>query len=224
VIIFDCDGVLIDSEPLSSRVSAEELTRSGYPISAKEVAERFTGMSDASMFTAIERQIAQSLPADLDGRIHHRLMDVFRRELQAVPGVHDVLDQLDRDGRTYCVASSSTPERLRTTLGHVGLYERFPAVFSAAMVKNGKPAPDLFLYAASVMMVAPGDCIVIEDSVPGVTAARAAGMAVLGFCGASHCPDGHDRELRAVGAAATFTDMIALPKLLQDLAPNWNAM
>ena len=224
VIIFDCDGVLIDSEPLACRVSAEELSRAGFSISAGEVARRFTGMSDAGMFAAIERETGRPLPGDLDERIHDRLMAVFRRELEAVEGVRGVLDHLDETGRRYCVASSSTPERLRTSLGQVGLFDRFAAVFSASMVTRGKPAPDLFLFAAQNMAVAPADCIVIEDSVPGVTAARAAGMTAIGFFGAGHCLAGHDRSLTEAGAAAVFDDMAGLPVLLQELTEVQNVV
>jgi beta-phosphoglucomutase-like phosphatase (HAD superfamily) len=113
------------------------------------------------------------------------------------------------------VASSSQPERLRHTLGVTGLWPHFePYVFSATMVRNGKPAPDLFLYAAEKMGAVPRDCVVIEDSRAGVAAGRAAGMRVLGFTGASHCAPGHDARLREAGADAVFTDMRRLPELL----------
>jgi HAD superfamily hydrolase (TIGR01509 family) len=214
MIIFDCDGVLIDSEPLACRVVAEELTGAGFPFDADEVADRFTGMSDVAMYRTIEEEAGRRLPSDLGRRIHDSLMQAFRRELKAIEGIHLVLDGLDAAGRPYCVASSSTPERLRVTLGHVGLIDRFAAIFSASMVERGKPAPDLFLHAAQTMAVPAAACIVVEDSVAGVTAARAAGMRALGFCGASHCGPGHGDMLRQAGAVAVFDDMACLPDLL----------
>jgi len=157
LIIFDCDGVLIDSELLSSRAAAEELTRAGFPFSAADVGARFTGMSDVSMYAAIEREAGRSLPRDLGRRVHERLMAAFRLELQAIDGIHQVLDNLDSMGARYCVASSSTPQRLDVTLNHVGLHDRFAAIFSASMVERGKPAPDLFLHAAAEMGAVPGE-------------------------------------------------------------------
>ena len=224
LVIFDCDGVLIDSEPLSSRVAAEELTRAGFSFSADEVGARFTGMSDASMYAAIEQKAGRLLPSDLDARIHERLMAAFKRELAAIDGIHHVLDQFDAEDVKYCVASSSTPDRLNVTLRHVGLYDRFAGVFSASMVDRGKPAPDLFLHAARDMAVPPGCCVVVEDSVAGVSAARAADMAVLGFSGGGHCLDGHDGILIKAGADRVFDDMTRLPSLLRGLPETQNVV
>jgi HAD superfamily hydrolase (TIGR01509 family) len=224
LIIFDCDGVLIDSEPLSIRIESEELTRAGFPYSASEIGARFTGMSEVSMYAAIEQDAGRPLPSDLNRRVHERLMAAFRRELVAIDGIHDVLDHLDAIGIHYCVASSSTPERLDITLNHVGLRDRFAAIFSATMVKRGKPAPDLFLYAAANMDVAPGRCVVVEDSVAGVTAARAAGMAVVGFSGGGHCLAGHDEMLTGAGADKVAGNMGRLPGLLHGLLGTQNVV
>ncbi len=224
LIIFDCDGVLIDSEPLSARVSAEELTLAGFPFDAEEVDARFTGMSDVNMYATIEREFGRSLPDDLDDRINTRLMAAFAQELVAINGICQVLDRLDGEHRRYCVASSSTPQRLSTTLRHVGLYRRFGAIFSASMVERGKPAPDLFLHAARDMGVPPGACFVVEDSVAGVTAAQAAGMVALGFDGGSHCKAGHARNLTNAGANVVFSDMMHLPDLLENLPQTQNVV
>ena len=224
LVIFDCDGVLIDSEPLSCVATSIELHEAGFPLSADVIAERFTGMSNASMLAAIEEEAGRPMPDDMAERLHEREMALLREDLEAVPQIADVLDHLDISGVAYCVASSSTPERLKVTLGHVGLYDRFPKVLSATMVKNGKPAPDLFLLAAREMAVPPDACIVIEDSVPGVCGARAAGMIALGFCGASHCRPGHGDDLMAAGAKMTFEAMRDLPDLLSTLLPRANVV
>lgn len=224
LIVFDCDGVLIDSEPLSCVATSVELHEAGFPISAEVIAERFTGMSNASMLAAIEEEIGRPMPEDMAERLHDREMALLREDLEAVAHVADVLDHLDASGVAYCVASSSTPERLEVTLGHVGLYDRFPKVLSATMVENGKPAPDLFLLAAREMAVSPDACIVIEDSVAGVRGGRAAGMTVLGFCGASHCRPGHGDDLLAAGAKSTFDAMRDLPDLLSTLLPRANVV
>lgn len=222
LIIFDCDGVLIDSELLSCRVTAEELNKDGFMLDPDEVRVRFTGMSDASMWRIIEQESGRSLSSDIGERVHNRLMEAFTSELQAIDGINRLLDDLDDLGTKYCVASSSTPERLDVTLNHVGLYDRFPAIFSATMVKRGKPAPDLFIHAAQGMNTPPDACVVIEDSVPGVTGAHAAGMSVLGFCGGSHCLAGHGDGLVEAGAACCFDDMAALPALLSSLPGRQN--
>jgi HAD superfamily hydrolase (TIGR01509 family) len=205
LVIFDCDGVLIDSEPLAVRADRACLAEAGIDISAEEILDRYTGIAIAEMWTDIETRYATSLPADLSERHHARLMQIFEAELKAVPHVEAALDSLDCK---VCVASSSTPERVRRALSLVRLYERLqPHIFSAAMVARGKPAPDLFLYAARQMGVSPVRCLVVEDSPAGIEAARAAGMKAIGFCGGSHCRPGHGALLRARGANAVIADM-----------------
>jgi len=145
-----------------------------------------------------------------------RLAALCEAELRAMPGVEAVLD--GGSGK-MCVASSSSPERLRHTLGLVGLYRRFdPHVFSATMVARGKPAPDLFLLAAQRMAANPARCVVIEDSLPGVEAAVAAGMTAIGFVGGGHCAPGHAHRLRAAGAASVVAAMPELPPALAALS------
>lgn len=212
LVIFDCDGVLIDSEVIACRVDAECLNEIGFPTTAQFIQEHFVGVSSRMMFERIERDHGRKLPEGFSAALQARLNAAFDGELEAISGVADVLPTL---GVQVCVASSSQPERLRHTLGLTGLWAHFdPHVFSATMVKSGKPAPDLFLYAAERMRTVPRDCVVVEDSLAGVTAARAAGMRVLGFTGGSHCGPGHAARLRAAGAAAVFDDMHRLPELL----------
>jgi HAD superfamily hydrolase (TIGR01509 family) len=218
LIIFGCDGVLVDSEMLACGVEARALTAAGYPITATEVAHRYAGVSDADMRRAIERESGRTLPEDHAARCAAELEDVFRRELRAVQGIAAIVDAMTASGPQACVASSSSPERLRLALGLTGLWERFaPHVFSAKMVARGKPAPDLFLLAAREMAVEQAACLVVEDSAPGIRAARAAGMTAIGFTGGSHCGPGHDARLREAGAELVCVDARALGVLLRDL-------
>lgn len=198
LVIFDCDGVLIDSEPIGSRIDAEELQRCGIDITPGEILERFTGVTSRQMFRVLSAERGIELPADLEARVQERVHAAFERELLPIPGVHAVLDALDLPAG---VASGSRMRRLEVSLGVTGLYERFrPHVFSAEMVAHGKPAPDLFLHVAATMAVAPERCLVIEDSLNGVLAARAASMPVIGFTGGTHCRPDHGLRLRAAGA------------------------
>jgi len=213
LVIFDCDGVLVDSEVLFNRVLADQLTACGYPIDADSAIERFTGMSMPSLMAVVESDLGHALPDGFAIACRARANDVLDRDLQAIPGIGDVLD---RHTGPRCVASSSSSARIRRSLKTAGLIGHFAdaTLFSAAMVKRGKPAPDLFLHAAGMMHAAPADCVVIEDSLPGAQAAVAAGMTTLGFTGGSHIRDGHAGALRAIGVAAVFDDMSDLPALL----------
>jgi HAD superfamily hydrolase (TIGR01509 family) len=212
LIIFDCDGVLVDSEVISCRAHAATLTRHGYPINADQVRDRFLGRSLRQASLEVEAALGRPLPDDFHTQLQDELFRAFAATLQAIPHIVEALDAI---AQPVCVASSGSHERMRATLGGVGLYDRFaPNIFSATEVRNGKPAPDLFLFAAAQMQVAPARCLVIEDSVPGVIGAVAAGMKVLGFCGGSHCRPGDADRLRAAGAAVTFDDMGELPGLI----------
>jgi HAD superfamily hydrolase (TIGR01509 family) len=140
------------------------------------------------------------------------LLAALADTVEAIPHLHDALDAIDAP---MCVASSAAHEKIFTTLSRVGVYQRFaPNIFSGSQVSRGKPAPDLFLFAASQMAAFPRRCVVVEDSVPGVTGAVAAGMTAMGFHGGSHCRPGDDEALRAAGAAVTFDDMRQLPGLI----------
>jgi HAD superfamily hydrolase (TIGR01509 family) len=213
LVIFDCDGVLVDSEVISCRAHAETLTRHGYPITEEQVLHRFLGVSDREARQTIEREIGRELPADFEAQVKQATLKFYAGDLKAIAGVAAAIAAIDLP---KCVASSGTPEKIRHGLECAGLHEQLaPHIFSATQVKRGKPAPDLFLFAAEQMRAAPERCLVIEDSVPGVTGAVAAGMTVLGFHGGSHCQPGHADKLRDAGATVVFDDMRQLPDLVR---------
>lgn len=215
LVTFDCDGVLVDSEPIFNRAHADILSQCGYPITPETLGERFCGLSDADMLAAIERDWGRRLPGDYHDRVTVLLDASSEAELAALPGIHEVLAS---PPAPICVASSGTPERIRKSLAITGMLDRFePNIFSAVMVARGKPAPDLFLFAARAMRAEPARTIVVEDSVAGVRAAVSAGMAVIGFCGGSHCLAGHGEVLRRHGATASIADF-------RELAPAIDAL
>ena len=212
LVIFDCDGVLVDSEVISCRAHAATLARHGYAITADQVLDRFLGVSDREARLSIETELGRRLPDDFEAQVKQATLQFYAGNLQAIAYVGDAIAAIDLP---KCVASSGTPEKIQHGLTCAGLYDRLaPHIFSATQVERGKPAPDLFLFAAERMQVSPERCLVIEDSVPGVTGARAAGMTVLGFHGGSHCRPGHADMLRAAGAALIFDDMRQLPGLI----------
>ncbi|MBR1234407.1 HAD family phosphatase [Bradyrhizobium sp. AUGA SZCCT0182] len=218
LIIFDCDGVLVDSEVISCRAHAETLTRHGYPITADQVLQRFLGVSDREARLTVEAELGCSLPDDFEAQMKQAALQRYADELGAIPHIGEAIAAIDLP---KCVASSGTPEKIRHGLTCAGLYDVLAAnIFSATQVTRGKPAPDLFLYAAEQMHIRPAQCLVIEDSVAGVTGALAAGMTVLGFHGGSHCGAGHAELLRTAGAAVTFDDMRQLPDLIGRIGPD----
>jgi HAD superfamily hydrolase (TIGR01509 family) len=215
LVIFDCDGVLVDSEVISCRAHAETLARHGYPITAEQVLERFLGVSDREARLIIESEISRKLPDDFESQVKQATLRFYAGDLQAISHVGEAVAAIDLP---KCVASSGTPEKIHHGLTCAGLYDLLaPNIFSATQVRNGKPAPDLFLFAAAQMGISPERCLVVEDSIPGITGALAAGMTVLGFHGGSHCRPGYDERLRAAGAAATFGDMRQLPGLIAQI-------
>ena len=212
LVIFDCDGVLVHSEVISCRAHAETLTRHGYPITADQVLVRFLGVSDREARMTIEAEFGRSLPDDFELQVKQATLQFYADGLRTIPHVDEAIAAI---GLPKCVASSGTPEKIRHGLECAGLYDLLaPNIFSATQVKRGKPAPDLFLFAAGQMQASPARCIVIEDSVPGIAGALAAGMTVLGFHGGSHCRPGYADTLRAAGANMTFDDMRQLPDLI----------
>ena len=215
LLIFDCDGVLIDSEVIGCRAEAACLADAGIAISADEIIDRYVGIAMATMLADLQSRLGRAVPAlppDFADIMHRAVAAAFETELLPMPGIVELLGALPH---RRCVASGSAPERLRQTLSLTGLWDSFdPHIFSATQVARGKPAPDLFLFAAGQMGVAAADCMVIEDSVPGVQAAVAAGMRVVGFTGGSHCRPGHAERLRAAGAAVACLDLRDLPALL----------
>jgi len=205
LVIFDCDGVLVDSEPIANALLARYLTDLGLPMTREESVDAFMGRSWAAGVELIEERLGHPVPDDFDERYHAELQAAFERELQAVRGIEAALDAIDEP---RCVASSGTHERIRSSLRLTGLLDRFPdeTIFSAEDVEHGKPAPDLFLHAAATMGFEPRDCVVVEDSPAGIQAALAAGMRVLGY------------GVRFDGAE-TFASMSELPALLNGSAP-----
>jgi HAD superfamily hydrolase (TIGR01509 family) len=207
LVIFDCDGVLVDSERIAVRIDAELLAELGWPLSEAEVVERFMGRTTEHMLKAIEAQI-DNLEPGWDVEFDRRYMEALEAELQPVDGVVEALDAITAP---TCVASSGTHEKMRFTLGRTGLYERFAGrIFSAQDVARGKPAPDLFLHAAHTLGADPAACAVVEDSRYGVQAARAAGMRVLAY-GGGLTP----RDQLAGPDTVVFDDMRELPRLLE---------
>ncbi len=209
LVVFDCDGVLVDSEPIANRVMAEAVTVLGWPLSAADCIARFKGHHFDSVIAAVEGRLGRPVPEDWVANLRAVTGAAFERELQPFPGVVEALDALAEGGLATCVASQGPPEKMAVSLAVTGLRARFEGrIFSAYQVERGKPHPDLFLFAAQTMGVAPRACVVIEDSPLGVTAARAAGMNVLGFA-----PVGDGADLAAAGARL-FRDMAELPGVL----------
>jgi HAD superfamily hydrolase (TIGR01509 family) len=215
LVIFDCDGVLVDSEPIINRAHAQVLTACGYSITEDELLARFCGMSDAEMLATIEHEWGRTLPSSYAERVGAMIEEGFGQSLVAIEGVAEALDWLRLP---VCVASSSVPEQIRRKLELTGLLVRFDDnLFSATMVARGKPAPDLFLYAAQQLATAPNRCLVIEDSPLGIEAAIAAGMTAIGFCGGSHCGPEHGDRLLSRGAALVIADMSELSTAMAKL-------
>jgi HAD superfamily hydrolase (TIGR01509 family) len=208
LVIFDCDGVLVDSEPHSNAAMAAVLTAHGLPMTAEQSTAEFLGRSWASCEVRIAELLGRPAPAGLQAAYEAARDAAFRDGLAAVPGVHAAIDAVEAEGALTCVASSGDHAKMAFTLGLTGLHERFAGrIFSVLDVEHGKPAPDLFLHAAASMGVAPSDCTVVEDSPVGVRAARAAGMTVLGFAGRTD-------PAALAGADAVFGAMAELPGLV----------
>ena len=183
LVIFDCDGVLVDSEVISARVLVEVAAEAGVAFDAPYVARHFLGRSFPTVARSIAADFRVTLPPDFEARYRSRLLARFEADLRPTPGIEDLLGRL---AVPSCVATSSSPARAARSLALTGLDRFLPRVFTASEVARGKPAPDLFLHAAAMMGAAPASCLVIEDSPPGLLAARAAGMAVVAYAGGSH--------------------------------------
>lgn len=209
LIIFDCDGVLVDSEPISMRVMLETLTAAGLELDAETAYARFLGTSMKSICEKLQREDGLNLDDAALDQLRQRLYVAFRAELQPIAGVAETLDRLKLP---FCVASSSQPERIKLSLGVTGLWQHFDGkLFSATMVAHGKPAPDLFLHAAQSMGSAPETALVVEDSPVGIAAAKAAGMRVIGFAGGSHAKrPAHRTAILAAQPDGLIDDMTEL--------------
>jgi HAD superfamily hydrolase (TIGR01509 family) len=205
LVIFDCDGVLIDSETVFGRVLGECLIAEGFPISIAEAMTLGIGKNRVTLTAAVEARFGHSLPDRFFETMRARVDVAFERELRAIPGIEELLGAL---AVPRCVASNSHIERVRHALSLTRLLPLFePYIFSASQVARGKPAPDLFLFAARQLDARPDECLVVEDSTTGVEAAIAAGMPVVGFCGGSHCPADHADRLTEAGCSRVFSGM-----------------
>lgn len=211
LVIFDNDGVLVDSERLTNAVLARRLTAIGLPTDFDEAVVRYMGRSNSDCLADVEAALGRRLPETFLGDFEAECAQMMHSELTPVAGVPELLDALDDRGVRRCVASSGTPKEIALRLSVTGLQEGFgDRVYSATMVERGKPAPDLFLHAARQMGVAVDDCVVIEDSPAGVAGAKAAGIRVLGH--ASLAPEA---RLREAGADEVVHDMRHVAALLE---------
>lgn len=212
LVIFDCDGTLVDSESIAARVTAELFRDLGVHLTPEEAFHTFLGLDHEASRALAQTRYGIRFPDDYDTRAEARMTTALDRDLRALPGIPKLLAGLDLP---FCVASNSSARRLRRTLTVSGLLPYFgDRVFSVSDVARGKPAPDLFLHAAKVMGHAPGRCLVIEDSLAGVTGAVAAGMRVAGFCGGgAHGPD-HAARLTQAGAAHILWNADAVADLI----------
>jgi HAD superfamily hydrolase (TIGR01509 family) len=210
LVIFDCDGVLVDSEPVANRTLADMLRELGLDLTQEQIFESFVGYSLPYVLRVIEDMLGRAPPPDFLRDLQSRTFAAFKAELRAMPGIEAALDALDVAGVRYCVASSGDHDKMRTTLGITGLFPRFAGrIFSVTQVARGKPEPDIYLFAAAQMGVQIASSVVVEDTPPGVKAGVAAGMTVFGFCAFTPV-----EKLRAAGAHRTFDDMRRLPEMV----------
>ncbi len=215
MVIFDCNGVLVDSETLATQVLSDEFARAGFSLTPDIVARYFTGRQLADVAQDVEAAAGRPLPCDFVARAGDAVLQRLCADVRATAHAAQALAWLRGP---KCVASSSSLERIRATLETTGLIRFFdPHLFSAAQVSRGKPAPDLFLHVARRMGVEPRNCIVVEDSPVGVSAAVRAGMRAIGFVGGSHVGSRLGEHLRSLGASAVVEDMRALKSTIVDL-------
>lgn len=210
LVIFDCDGVLVDTEALGNRRLAEWLTEAGFPIAYEDCRRRFMGRSMVSVQAEVEAA-GVSLGPDFPDRWNAALPQLFATGVEAIPHVREAVEAVRDAGLAWCVASSARVTKMQITLGVTGLLPLFEGrMFSSTMVARGKPFPDLFVHAAETMGFPAAACAVVEDSVAGTLAGRAAGMAVYSYCGDPF----NDRDELAAAGGILFDDMRELPKLL----------
>lgn len=182
LVIFDCDGVLVDSEPIAARLTAEAVSELGWQMSADVAKDEFLGDTFSNIIRRVEQHLGCPVPADWPARSQANLWEAFRRELKPVPGAREAIEALTASGATLAVGSQGSHEKMELTLAVTGLLPFFEGrIFSATQVERPKPAPDLFLLAAKTLGFPPERAVVIEDSTRGVKAALAAGMRVLGY-------------------------------------------
>ena len=215
LFMFDCDGVLVDSEIIAAKVDAEHLAEVGFAITPEEIVRRFAGLTSRDIVEVIEAELGRPLPEDFLAEQKVELDRRLAAEVEAVPGIHDLLDRLDGP---RCVCSNSTGERLKLTMERTRLFDRFkPYIYSAVEVgtRQPKPDPNVYRHAMAEFGVAPRETIVVEDSVFGVTAAKSAGARVVGFTGASHAWPGLADLLSEAGAETVIRRLADLPKVAE---------
>lgn len=220
--IFDCDGVLVDSEIIAARVEADMFKELGYAIEAEEIAMRFAGLTLPRILEILAEETGLTVPERFAERIDQETDRRLRLDVEAIAGVHEMLDAIELP---RCICSNSDSGRLEMVLGHVGLWDRFrPNVFPAREVgtKQGKPAPDVFLFGCKAFGVPPHAAVVIEDSVHGVAAAAAAGCRVVGFTGGSHSYPGHAEALSEAGAETVISRLADYPAVVHAFS-GWSA-
>jgi HAD superfamily hydrolase (TIGR01509 family) len=212
LVIFDCDGVLVDSERLAVAIDVLAVGALGWPITETEVIDRHLGKSNADVLADIEAHLGRPVPADWEEAWNAEYRRVFDKELEAVPGIVEAIKAIAAEGFQTCVASSGSHAKMRRTLGKTGLWDFFDGrIFSASEVERGKPEPDLFLYAAKQVGLTPDHCVVVEDSRYGIAAAKTAGMKAIGYAGGI-TPAAHLEQ-----ADVVIIDMADLPGAVSDL-------
>ncbi|MGD9638806.1 MAG: HAD family hydrolase [Alphaproteobacteria bacterium] len=215
LIIFDCDGVLIDSEVGGCQTEAKMLSSLGFKITYQDIVKRFTGMKTEEMYRILQEEQSITIPDNFEDDVMQETLNVFAKTLKPIKGIKQFLK---KNTLPVCIASGSKPERLESTLKITKLYDFFaPHIFSTNLVRNGKPAPDIFYYCAEKMLIAPVKCLVVEDSPSGIKGAKKAGMNVIGFTGGSHCQTGHNDVLKDAGARCVFSDMKDLAQIIADI-------
>ncbi len=215
LVIFDCDGVLVDSEVIALGCAREAIARLGVALDFEQTRDLFVGIDTATMRNVSREKLGLELPGGFEAELARDTIAAFERDLRPIAGLSEALPAL---GAPVCVASSSSPQRIAASLALVGFTDLFgDRVFSGAEAPRGKPAPDLFLIAAARLGAPSQACLVIEDSAPGIEAALGAGMTAFGFAGAGHAQGEAYRErLRAAGASRVFDDMAGLPALVDE--------
>ncbi len=215
-LIFDFDGVVADSEVLANTVLAEVVTELGVPTTLEDSYRLYLGKRFSEIITAIETSVGRTLPDSFPAEFQAKTLDRFRQSLAPIPGVREFITRFGHAPR--CIASSSSPDRLALCLDVLDMTSLFEGrVFSASNVARGKPYPDIFLHASDNIGVAPGECIVIEDSASGVVAARAAGCTVIGLLAAGHLPRDHGLSLKDAGAQHLALDYREAERIVADL-------
>ncbi len=212
-IIFDCDGVLVDSEPLSMRADVLLLREYGIHMTEQEAHRRFVGKTFQAMLDELAVELGIAISATLTGQKDDLIEAMYRKELQIVPGVAGMLDELQRSGLSFSIASNSPKRRVELALDLTNIADFFDAITTKEDVDRAKPAPDVYALAAQLSGFATTQCMAVEDSTTGVTAAVAANLKTVGFTGTHHEPAQHGRELSALGASHVITSMTDLIKL-----------